>query len=1078
MSKPDEMTHESAAYTFFEARPAKQKDESMGQLQRSSKTNLVSRWTLFPVLALAGSGLLFMGAGRVGTAANSPQALEERELPFKVPPGFVAELVAGPPLVEYPMFACFDDRGRLFVVDSAGVNLLPDELSRNPPHRIRLLEDTRGDGRYDKSTVFADKLTYPQGVLWHDGAVYTSSPPSLWRLEDTKGQGVADKREELATGFTFTKWADDLHGPFLGPDGRVYWTSGRYAHSVKRPGGEVLVKGDGPRILRCRPDGGEVEAFCSGIGNPVEVAFTPEGELFAAGTFANRGRSRDDVVFHGVYGGVYPILDRDVNALRGIHHTGEPLPVLVHFGVVAPSGLMRNRDSALGAAYKDNLFTALFGARAVRRHILKRDGATFQAQTEDFLVAQTDNFHPTDVLEDADGSLLIVDTGNWYNLCPSSQVGKTPVKGGIYRLRRKDATPVKDPRGLALEWNKLSPHELATLLDDPRFAVRDHAVEQLAKEGTNALADLKEAVVKGSSVRTRRNAVWALTRIYGKEARDALRPALKDEDASVRQAAVHATGLHRDAGALPRLMELVKTDTPPVRREAATALGRIQNKDAVPVLLEELTSTPDRFLEHSLIDALIRIADRPAMITALRDARAAVRRGVLITLDQMEDGKLSREMVTPLLDPAQPILRDEALHVLATHPEWAKEMIEIFRRWLFEDKLEGQRPEDLQRLLIAYCHDSDVQESIALALRRQNLPADTRLLLLETIAQAPLDKLPVTWVAELRWALDHREERIVRQAVAVLRAGGVADCDHVLLRLAADESRAVEVRAEALAAAAPRIDHLESAQFDFLEKCLDKEKPPLLRLAAASALGQATLNERQLKALTKNVASAGPLEMYKLLAAYERSDNPEVGKALLAALTKAPGLQSVNIDILNRTLKRYPEAVQKASVDLRKKLTPDAEKQAARLDELKPLLAKGDHERGREIFFGKKAICSTCHTVQSQGGRIGPDLSKIAATRSGPDLLEAVVFPSASFARGYEPYRITMRNGKVYDGIIGRETPEALYLVTTDRAEIRLARSGIDTVEPSKVSIMPQGLDTQLTKQELSDVLAFLQSLQ
>jgi putative membrane-bound dehydrogenase-like protein len=975
------------------------------------------------------------------------------------------------------MFACFDDHGRLYVVDSAGVNLLPDELSKNPPHRIRLLEDSRGEGCFDKSTVFADKLTYPQGVLWHDGAVYTSSPPSLWRLEDTKGQDVADKREELATGFTFTKWADDLHGPFLGPDGRVYWTSGRYAHAVKRPGGEVLVKGDGPRILRCRPDGRDVESFCSGIGNPVEVAFTPEGELFAVGTFANRGPARDDVVFHCVYGGVYPILDRDINALQGIHHTGEPLPVLVHFGVVAPSGLMRYRDSALGADYQDNLFSALFGARAVRRHILKRDGATFQAQTEDFLVAQTDNFHPTDVLEDADGSLLIVDTGNWYNLCPSSQVGKTPVKGGIYRLRRTGSTPVKDPRGRALQWDKLSPHELIGLLDDARFAVRDQAVEQLAKQGAPALPELKEAVVKGPSVRTRRNAVWALTRIDGKEARDALRPALKDDDASVRQAAVHSAGLHRDTRALPRLMELAKTDTPPVRREAATALGRIHDKDAVPALLEELNTTPDRFREHSLIDALIRIADRTAMVDALRDSRPAVRRGGLITLDQMAGGKLSREMVTPLLDPAQPIVRDEALHVLARHREWAKEMTDIFRRWLLDDKADGQRPEDLQRLLIAYCHDTVVQELIARALRREKLPSDTRLLLLETIAQAPLDKLPVTWVAELRWALDHTDERIVRQAVAILRAAGVADCDHVLLRLAADDSRTAELRAEALAAATPRTDHLEPSQFEFLEKSLDKDKSPLLRLMAASALGQAKLDDNQLKALTKTVAAAGPLEVPKLLPAFERTGNSEVGKALLAALTKAPGLQTLNVDILNRTLKRYPEEVKKASVDLRKKLTPDSEKQAARLDELKPLLAKGDHERGREIFFGKKAICATCHTVQSQGGRIGPDLTKIAATRSGPDLLEAVVFPSASFARGYEPYRITMRNGKVHDGIIGRETPEAIHLVTTDRSEIRLARSAIDTIEPSKVSIMPQGLDTQLTKQELADLLAFLQSL-
>jgi len=1010
-------------------------------------------------------------------AADSPGPTSEAELPFKVPPGFVAELVAGPPLVEFPMFACFDDRGRLYVVDSAGVNELPDKLKKTPPHRIRLLEDAKGDGRFDKSTVFANKLTYPQGVLWHDGAVYTASPPSLWRLEDTKGTGVADQRQELLTGFTFTKWADDLHGPFLGPDGRIYWTSGRYPHAVKRPGGEVLVKGNGPRILRCRPDGGDVEVFCNGIGNPVEVAFTEEGEAFAAGTFANRGRDRDDAILHAVAGGVYPILDRDVRTLEGMRHTGEPLPVLVHFGVVAPCGLMRYRGDALGSEYRDNLFSALFGARAVRRHILKRDGSTFQAVTEDFLVARADDFHPTDVLEDADGSLLVVDTGNWYNLCPSSQVGKTPVKGGVYRIRRKEAVPVNDPRGLALAWNKLAAGELVRLLDDDRFAVQDRAVEQLAKSGAGALASLKETVAEGAAPRGRRNAVWALTRIDENEARATVRLALADKDASVRQAAVHCAGLHRDGAALPRLLELLKSDAPPLRREAAAALGRLKNKTSAPALLEALADGPDRFLEHALIFSLIEITDRDSLVQALKDSRAVVRRGALIALDQMDGGNLTREMVAPLLDPAAPILRDEAMKLLATHPEWSKGFNDVFRRWLLDDNLEGQSPEELRRLLLAYCKDAALQDLIARALRRDKLPADTRLLLLETIAQAPLDKPPLTWVVELRWALEDKDERVVRQAVADLRTAGVADFDAALLRLASQEARPTQLRVEALAAAAPRITHLDKAHFNFLTKCLDKDQPPLLRLAAAGALGQAGLSENQLRALSAAIAVAGPLETPKLLPAYEKSANAEVGEQVLDALTKSPGLTSLTPDLLTRTLKGYPEKVRQTAAGLCKKLAVNGEKQTARLAELKPLLGKGDALQGRELFFGKKATCSTCHSVQSQGGRIGPDLSHIAASRSGPDLLEAVVFPSASFARGYEPFTITLHSGQVYNGIIGRETVDALYLVNAERAEVRLARSMIDTIEPGKTSIMPQGLDVQLSPRELADVLAFLQSL-
>jgi len=160
-----------------------------------------------------------------------------------------------------------------------------------------------------------------------------------------------------------------------------------------------------------------------------------------------------------------------------------------------------------------------------------------------------------------------------------------------------------------------------------------------------------------------------------------------------------------------------------------------------------------------------------------------------------------------------------------------------------------------------------------------------------------------------------------------------------------------------------------------------------------------------------------------------------------------------------------------------KRLDVDTEKQKARLAELEPAITGGDEIRGREIFFGKKTACSTCHTIQSQGGRVGPDLSKIAAIRTGRDLLESIVFPSASFARGYEPYLIRTKDGSVLDGLISRETADAVYLFTADRNEKRVPRASIDLMQMGKTSIMPQGLDAQITRDELRDLLAFLRSL-
>lgn len=193
---------------------------------------------------------------------------------IQVPDGFTVEKIAGSPLVERPIMACFDEQGRLYVGDSAGVNLRFDDLLKTPPHRMLRLEDTTGTGVFDKSVVFADKLTFPMGALWYQGALYVCAPPSVWKLTDTDGDGVADKREEIVTRFGSNGNAADIHGPFLGPDGWFYWTDGRHGHSIDQPDGS-RSQGNAARVFRSRPDGTQVEVVCGGgMDNPVEIAFT------------------------------------------------------------------------------------------------------------------------------------------------------------------------------------------------------------------------------------------------------------------------------------------------------------------------------------------------------------------------------------------------------------------------------------------------------------------------------------------------------------------------------------------------------------------------------------------------------------------------------------------------------------------------------------------------------------------------------------------------------------------------------------------------------------------------------------
>jgi putative heme-binding domain-containing protein len=185
-------------------------------------------------------------------------------------------------------------------------------------------------------------------------------------------------------------------------------------------------------------------------------------------------------------------------------------------------------------------------------------------------------------------------------------------------------------------------------------------------------------------------------------------------------------------------------------------------------------------------------------------------------------------------------------------------------------------------------------------------------------------------------------------------------------------------------------------------------------------------------------------------------------------------LSSLTPDLIRQTFARYNPEVRATAEDLIKRLPSGREE--AKLKELEGVLSGGNPVRGREVFFSRKAVCSTCHTVENQGGRVGPDLSKIGSMRSPRDLLESIVFPSASFVRGFEPYNIKVK-GEIHNGVIARETAEAIYLYGADRTEIRIPRASIEDMRRSGVSIMPQGLDALLSRDELSDLIAFLMSL-
>ena len=175
-----------------------------------------------------------------------------------------------------------------------------------------------------------------------------------------------------------------------------------------------------------------------GMDNPVDVAFTPGGERIFTTTFLRApGGGRRDGLIHAIYGGVYGKVH---DVIDGHPRTGDLMPVLTHLGPAAPCGLTRYESRVFGDEYRDNLFAALFNLHKVTRHVLDAERRDVHEPRRRFPRVDSRDFHPTDVLEDADGSLLVIDTGGWYKLCcPTSQLAKPDVLGAIYRVRRTGA---------------------------------------------------------------------------------------------------------------------------------------------------------------------------------------------------------------------------------------------------------------------------------------------------------------------------------------------------------------------------------------------------------------------------------------------------------------------------------------------------------------------------------------------------------------------------------------------------------------------------------------------------------------
>jgi putative membrane-bound dehydrogenase-like protein len=1025
---------------------------------------------------------------------------------FTLPVGLTIERVAGSPLVDRPIVASFDDRGRLYVADSSGSNEKPAEQLKNPTHRIIRLEDTKGTGVFDKATVFADKMMFPEGILWHRGSVYVGAPPHIWKLTDTDDDGVADKREIWFDGKTVTGCANDLHGPYLGPDGWIYWCKGAFAkQEYTLPNGKKFTT-RASHIFRARPDGTGIEpVMTGGMDNPVGMAFLPNGERFFSCTFLQHpAAGKRDGIIHAIYGGIWG-KDHDV-IYDSDHKWTSPttMPVMTHLGPAAPCGMCCYQSDSFGKEFTTNLFVCQFNLRKVSRHVLKPSGSTYTTEDSDFVVSDSQDFHPTDVQEDADGSLLVVNTGGWYKLCcPSSQLVKTDVLGAIYRVRRTDhwRAKVEDPRGNKFDWKEDDLNQIIFRLTDT-FRGNTWAENRRATDALVALGDkaLGEQMKLKNGRKSWRGGIgsWILhdpnaervqnwtgginvanqidsskARAYVREALETLKYTWMDEDGpAVRQAAIHSISLWRDKEAIPFLVEFLKDKNLVTRRMAAEALGRIGDKAVVPALLKALEAKDvDRTLEHALTYALIEIGDAAGTEAGLLSKSTSVRQASLIALDQF-GGKLKADPVLATLESVDPKVRQIARWIIGRHLEWSDEVAKLVRKGLNFETVP---------LVVRFLKNPAVENELLeiISVKGKAKFYEDQITALQVLEKSGVKEIPLTWVTAMERALRQGSLEVNGQVIATLQGlppvkAPREDLEHSLRIMMRSKGSNSEFRLATMSVYPGGMRDMLADEFSLILNNLDRENSAQNRGLASTVLSKAKLTPEQLNDVIAALPKVSPLELDRVLTAFAQTKDDAIGLKLVAALSAPELRSSLRADGVKERIKHFGPAVQKEAEKLYVALNADYEQQRAKLDETVKTLKVGDIRRGQAVFNSTKTSCIACHTIGYVGGKIGPDLTRIGSLRNERDLLESILFPSASFVRSYEPLTVRTKDGKVFNGIPKKDAPDEIVLILAADKEQRIAREDIEEVQPGKVSIMPAGLDKQLTPQELADLVTFL----
>jgi putative membrane-bound dehydrogenase-like protein len=638
----------------------------------------------------------------VGQSSPAEQAIEA----MSVPEGMSREIYAAEPMIADPVAFCFDELGNIFVAEigriDAGVEdnrdspfwLLDDLASQTVDDRramytkwaerfeggeayfssgsdqIRMLQDVDGDGRADRSTIYATGFNAPldglgAGVLARDGAVWYTNIPHLWKLQDLDGDGVADERTAVHSGFGVRTalMGHDMHGLTWGPEGRLYWSIGDRGYHVQTHEGEILHSPNTGAVLRCWPDGSGLEVYHHGLRNPQELAFDDHGNLFT-GDNTSDGGDRARLVYC-VEGGEtgwdmdYQTLDGE--NLRGpwmqeeiwrTQREGQPawtLPPIAHIGA-GPSGFTHYPGTGLPPAYDDHLFMCDFTGGSASSTVwsidVEEDGAGFSLiAAEPFIRGVL----CTDFDFGYDGRMYVADWGAGW---------KNNGEGRLFAIWDDAALALPDTQSVAAifrtGFEALESDDLGDLLFHSDQRVRQGAQFELAARGGDGQAILEAVVRQRDDLTARLHGIWGLRTIAngytGSPRRHPLRrvvPLLRDEEPEVRAQAARMLGDTRYQPATAAIRSAILDPAPRVRFFAAIAAGRLADGEAMESLVTLLiqNADEDRFLRHGGVMGLTGIGDPAAITLLLSHDDPSVRMAALLALRRLERPEIAAALL-------------------------------------------------------------------------------------------------------------------------------------------------------------------------------------------------------------------------------------------------------------------------------------------------------------------------------------------------------------------------------------------------------------------------------------------------